>query len=147
MLDAVRLNLNQQRRDLKLFEVGKDICRQPQREEVTCGNREPDLGLDRQRKFGEQDALATRELDFYDAKGAIEAALEAVNIRSAQFSAADCRPSTKWTVGRDLDVRPKPVGYVGRLNQDIASMYKFRQPVFVAELNLEAVLALPRNGR
>jgi phenylalanyl-tRNA synthetase beta chain len=32
---------------------------------------------------------------------------------------------------------------VGRLSSAIASAYKFRQPVYVAELNLEAVLSIP----
>jgi phenylalanyl-tRNA synthetase beta chain len=34
----------------------------------------------------------------------------------------------------------KPVGAVGRLNAEITTEYKFRQPVFVAEIDLETLL-------
>ena len=35
------------------------------------------------------------------------------------------------------------IGYIGRLNEEIATNYKFKQPVFVAEINLQAALAAP----
>ncbi len=34
----------------------------------------------------------------------------------------------------------KEVGTIGRLNDEIASSYKFKQPVFVAEVDLQALL-------
>src|SRR4029079_14936362 len=89
--------------------------------------------------------LSTRELDFYDAKGAVEDALEALNIDRPGFSAAKVRHLQNGQSAA-ISVGENPVGYIGRLNQDIASMYKFRQPVFMAELDLEAVLALPETA-
>src|SRR5690606_16068728 len=76
LLDAVRLNLNYQRRDLKLFEIGKAFAA------VYSEN-----GLPNERELlalavtggevSEGRGMPLRELDFYDAKGALESALAA----------------------------------------------------------------------
>lgn len=139
LLDAVRLNLNHQRRDVKLFEVGKVFASHtgesglPNEQEVaalvlTGGETNEDRGL------------PGRPLDFYDAKGAVEAVLAAAGINSPSFSSADVghlRPGQSAVI----EVAGKPVGSVGRLADQTAANYKFRQPVYVAELNLQTVLS------
>jgi phenylalanyl-tRNA synthetase beta chain len=139
LLDAVRLNLNHQRRDVKLFEVGKVFASYtgesglPNEQEVaalvlTGGESNEDRGL------------PGRPLDFYDAKGSVEAALAAAGIISPSFSSAEIshlRPGQSAVI----EVAGKPVGSVGRLADQIAASYKFRQPVYVAELNLQTVLS------
>ena len=144
LLDAVRLNLNQQRRDLKLFELGKDFAVALNEEKLPAETENLTLVLTGSEDL-ENRALATRELDFYDAKGAVEAALEAVDVQDPHFSAAVVSHLQRGQ-SAEISISGQPVGYVGRLNQDIAVMYKFRQPVFVAELNLEAVLAMPQSA-
>jgi len=60
----------------------------------------------------------------------------------ASFSAAEIkhlRPGQSAIVS----VSGNPVGTVGRLNEEISAHYKFRQPVYVAEIDLQAVLANP----
>jgi phenylalanyl-tRNA synthetase beta chain len=138
LLDAVRLNLNQQRRDLKLFEVGKVFASSLNEDNLPIETENLTLVMTGSESL-ENRVLATRELDFYDAKGAVEAALEAVNVDNAQFSASTVRHLQRGQAA-SITIHEKPVGYIGRLNQDIASMYKFRQPVYVAELDLEAIL-------
>ncbi len=139
LLDAVRLNLNHQRRDVKLFEVGKVFASHtggpglPNEQEVaalviTGGETNEDRGL------------TGRSLDFYDAKGAVEAAIAAAGVNDPSFSSAEIghlRPGQSAVI----EVAGKPVGSVGRLANQIAATYKFRQPVYVAELNLQMVLA------
>ncbi len=142
LLDGIRLNLNHQRRDLKLFELGKVFAN---------ANREN--GLPKEQKVlaiamtgGEsrQDkALVERELDFYDAKGSIEAALSAVGIKTATFLATDARHLRRGQAAAIM-IDGKNVGTVGRLSDDIAASYKFRQPVYVAEIDLQTVLASPQ---
>ena len=139
LLDAVRLNLNQQRRDLKLFEVGKVFASSANEDGLPMETENLTLVLTGSESF-EDRMLAARELDFYDAKGSVEAALEAVNVQDADFSAATVKHLQRGQSAA-ISIGQNPVGYIGRLNQEIASMYKFRQPVFVAELNLESVLA------
>lgn len=141
LLDAVRLNLNHQRRDIKLFEVGKVFA---------ASNSEDGLPTE-QKSFalvltgGEVNqgrAMTARTLDFYDVKGAVEAALEAAGVTSVSFSAADVRHLRPGQAA-SIDLDGMSVGYLGRLSDDIASSYKFKQPVYVAELNLSTALSLP----
>ena len=138
LLDAVRLNLNQQRRDLKLFEVGKVFASSLNEDNLPAETENLTLVMTGNENF-EDRMLTSRELDFYDAKGAIEAVLEAVNVDRADFSAATVKHLQKGQAA-EIAIGKTPVGYIGRLNSDISSMYKFRQPVFVAELNLDSVL-------
>ena len=80
-----------------------------------------------------------RPLDFYDAKGAVEAALEAVGFASVEFRAEEVshlRPGQTAAILIDGGV----IGYLGRLNEPISAGYKFRSPVFVAEIDIDAVL-------
>jgi phenylalanyl-tRNA synthetase beta chain len=39
-----------------------------------------------------------------------------------------------------ISVGERPIGYLGRLNEEIAANYKFKQPVFIAEIDLQSVL-------
>lgn len=138
LLDSVRLNINFQRRDLRLFEVGRLF------------SAAADGGLPHEI---EAFALAitggevlegysepVRPLDFYDAKGALEQALDAVGC-----AAVDFRPESiqHHREGQSAAVYlgGEPIGYVGRLNEEIAADYKFKQPVYVAEIDLQAALA------
>lgn len=142
LLDAVRLNLNHQRRDLKLFEIGKVFA-----------TASDDDGLPNEQEFlslvitggdiSQNKKLANRELDFFDAKGAIEAALDAAGFSCVEFTAGDvkhlrCGQSAAILSGG------QEIGNVGRLADTIAADYKFKQPVYVAELNLQTGLSTPR---
>jgi len=142
LLDAVRLNFNYQRRDLKLFELGKVFAA-----------ASSENGLPNEQEFlslaitgGEilqNKKLAGRELDFYDAKGAIEAALDAAGIGDVEFAAADVKHLRRGQSAA-ISVNGKMLGFVGRLSDVIAADYKFKQAVYVGELNLQAALAAPQ---
>ena len=139
LIEAVRFNLNHQRRDLKLFEIGKVFAAS-----------DSELGLPTERELfaiaitggetTEKHVEATRPLDFYDAKGAVEAALDSLGFSSPEFRAEEIkhlRPGQ--AAGIYLD--GGKVGTIGRLNEEISTRYKFRTPVFVAEIDLDAVLS------
>jgi phenylalanyl-tRNA synthetase beta chain len=141
LLDAVRHNVNFQRRDLKLFEIGKVFSASAnedglptEREILTVALTGNELCEDR--------AMPLRPMDFYDAKGAIEAALSIVGVADAQYSTANIKHLQPGQ-SADISIDGKSVGNVGRLKQDIAGEYKFRQPVYVAELDIETILSLP----
>lgn len=138
LLDAVRLNLNHQRRDLRLFEIGK-----------VFGAGVSENGLPTETEIfsiamtgsetTEGRLLPAREIDFYDAKGAVEAVLNAVGI-AAKFEPRDVsylRQGQTASVKIDDEI----VGYVGRLSDETAAGYKFKRPVFTAELNLGKLLS------
>jgi phenylalanyl-tRNA synthetase beta chain len=137
LLDAVRHNMNFQRKDLKLFEIGKVFAADGER------------GLPKERELfaialtggvlNENRALPVRELDFFDAKGALEMALDAAHIGGVHFESAEVKHLRRGQ-SANVSVGGKPVGYIGRLSEEIASNYKFKQPVFVAEIDLQSVL-------
>jgi phenylalanyl-tRNA synthetase beta chain len=139
LLDAVRTNFNHQRRDVKLFEIGKVFSASP---------KENDLPEERELfslvitggEILENKAGAARELDFYDAKGALEAAIDAMNLPAPEFKAGNIKHLRK---GQSAEIFSggKSIGSIGRLNDEIASTYKFRQPVYVAEVDLQSLLA------
>ncbi len=141
LLESVRLNFNHQRRDLRLFEVGKVFAAKsgednlPNEQELfaivmTGGETQANR------------AMAARDFDFYDLKGAVEAALEAAGATAANFSPTDIKHLRKGQSAA-ISISNETVGYLGRLSDEIAASYKFRQPVYIAEINLQSVLNTP----
>ena len=141
LLDAVRLNFNHQRRDLKLFELGK-VFAAKSGEDNLPNERELFSLVITGGEVHQDRAMSLRELDFYDAKGAIESALEAISIDNAEFAAADVKHLRNGQ-SATIAVGGNQIGYFGRLNDEIVTSYKFKQPVYVAEIDLQAVLEAP----
>lgn len=139
LLDAVRTNLNFQNRNLRLFELGKVFSASNKENELPNERELFALVVTGSEEF-EGKAMASREFDFYDAKGALEAALDATNAPRLEFTAKDVRHLRKGQ-SAEITLNGKTVGTLGRLSDEIAQNYKFRQPVFVAEIDLETVLA------
>jgi phenylalanyl-tRNA synthetase beta chain len=138
LLDAVRTNFNYQKRDLKLFEIGKVF---------SASEKENDLPNERElfamvltgSEILENKAMPLRPLDFYDAKGALESALDAAGLPALDFRADDAKHLQKGQAAQ-IFMDGKSIGTIGRLNDEISAAYKFRQPVFVAEVDLQALL-------
>ncbi|HMO80942.1 MAG TPA: phenylalanine--tRNA ligase subunit beta [Pyrinomonadaceae bacterium] len=141
LLDAVRLNFNHQRKDLKLFEIGKVFASSgtpgglPVEKEIFA------LAVTGGVVLAESSA-ATRPLDFYDAKGSLEAALDSAGIPVPSFTAADIGHLHPGQCSK-VFVNGRSVGTIGRLKAEIASDYKFKQAVYVAEIDLQTLLAEP----
>ncbi|MGI9056891.1 MAG: phenylalanine--tRNA ligase subunit beta [Pyrinomonadaceae bacterium] len=138
LLDALRANLNHSQRNVRLFEIGKVFA---------ASNKENDLPVERElfalvltgNETFQNKAMTIREFDFYDAKGALESAADAVNISTLEFSPTDASHLRKGQAA-SVSYNNKVVGTIGRLSNEIAQSYKFKQPVFVAEINLQTVL-------
>jgi len=138
LLDAVRTNLNHQTRDLKLFEIGKVF---------SASEKENDLPNERElfalvltgNETLQNQAMPLREFDFYDAKGAMEAAISSLNLSSLDFEPKNVSHLRNGQ-SAEISLNGKAVGTIGRLNDEIAAAYKFRQPIFVAEVDLQTLL-------
>ncbi|MDQ3712635.1 MAG: phenylalanine--tRNA ligase subunit beta [Acidobacteriota bacterium] len=138
LLDAVRTNFNHQKRDLKLFEIGKVF---------SASEKENDLPNERElfalaltgNETLQNKAMPLRELDFYDAKGALQAATGALNLLSLDFEPKNVSHLRRGQ-SAEISLNGKAVGTIGRLNDEIASAYKFRQPIFVVEVDLQTLL-------
>lgn len=138
MLEAVRLNFNHQERNLRLFEIGKVFSAAT--EKGALPNEREILALVVTGSETLQNkAMTLREFDFYDIKGALESAIAVTNAPKLEFVAREIKHLRK---GQSAEIRlgGSPVGTIGRLNDEISSFYKFRQPVFVAEVDLQKIL-------
>ena len=138
LLKSVQHNINHGTRNVSLFELGRVFAsiqkgELPEEREAIALVATGGLMLAGR-------AQPERELDFYDIKGALESAVEAMNLSPLEFEAAEIkhlRPGQSAAIS----VSGVRVGSIGRLSEAAAGQYKFRQPVFVAEVDLTAVLA------
>lgn len=141
LLSSVRHNLNHGIRDVRLFEIGRIFA-------VLKSGELPDesLALGMVVTGGaleENKAQAERELDFFDLKGALETAVDWMNVSSLTFTPTSAR---HLRVGQSALISSsdgKALGTIGRLAETVATSYKFRHPVYVLELNLGALLSGP----
>lgn len=140
LLGALRHNLNHGTRDVRLFETGRIFAAEAERGQLPL-EREA-LALIQTGGAREANrAEAARELDFYDAKGALEAAVEAMNLAPLRFETARARHLSEGQSAAISLEGGGHIGSIGRLAQSIAAEYKFRQPVYVAEIDLTALLS------
>ena len=137
LLEAVRHNLNQGTRDLSLFELGR-VFRAGRPGELPAERESLALALTGGTLEADR-AAAARDLDFYDLKGALEAARESLKLPAFDYAAADFRHLRAGQAAA-VSLNGMQVGSIGRLAETASSTYKFRQPVFVGEIDLTALL-------
>jgi phenylalanyl-tRNA synthetase beta chain len=140
LLESVRHNFNHGTRDVRLFEMGRVFAAnagaggQP-REIETCALVATGVATE------EGHAGASRELDFYDLKGALEAATDAMLVGSLEFAAATTTKHLREGQAAQILLAGRAVGTLGRLADEVAAAYKFKQAVYVAEVDFAALLA------
>jgi phenylalanyl-tRNA synthetase beta chain len=139
LLESLRHNFNHGKKDVRLFEIGRLFATSAP-DELPAEREALALvatGGALEEGFGQ----ATREVDFYDLKGALEAATAALNIAPLRFAPGSVK---HLRAGQTALVQLKDgqtIGSIGRLADSIAGPYKFRQPVYVAEVNFSALPA------
>jgi len=88
----------------------------------------------------EEGRAAGRPVDLFDLKGALEAAADAMRVGELEFEPAAVRHLREGQSAKVL-LGGREVGSAGRLSEELAARHKFRQPVYVAEVSLTALLA------
>ena len=142
LLSAVRHNLNQGTRDISLFELGRVFRARSsgelpdERECLTLAATGGILEADK--------AAPARDCDFYDLKGALDAAVEMLKLPALEYEAARVKHLRAGQTAA-ISVKGNRVGSIGRLAESVAAEYKFKQTVFVAEIDLTALLEIPEN--
>jgi phenylalanyl-tRNA synthetase beta chain len=141
LLDAVQQNFNQGTRDVKLFEIGRvfepGIDERPAEREV--------LGIAMTGSVFPDDWRGSKQIEVYDLKGVVEVVMSTLNISGFTISRASVEylhPGQSAV----LSCNGSEIVRFGCLHPRVASLYKFRQPVFIGELEFEKLLALPSNG-
>ncbi len=138
LLEATRVNFNQQNKNVKLFEIGKVFGKNQSEDGLPLERELLGFVLSGDETFAEK-ILTSRSLDFYDLKGALEASIDAIRLPKLEFVSNSFKHLQN---GQSAEIRyqGKPVGSIGKLDGNIGSKYKFKQPIFVAELDLETLL-------
>ena len=138
LLDSLRHNLRHANHEVALFEVGRvfSLGNTAPREErrvaiALTGERNPAFwaGTDRGAKF-----------DLADLKGRLDEFLEHYGLRGIQFQrrADNLGP---WLESADIALGGKRViGELGQLSPVLAKQYDLRDPVLLAELNLDLLI-------
>jgi len=137
LLTSLRHNFNQGEKNVSLFEIGRIFAA------TTAGElpqeREALAFVSSGGVLEAGRAQPAREIDFYDLKGALEAAVAGTRIGPLDFSHASIahlRTGQTAAIRIDREV----VGSLGRLSESLSASYKFRQPVYVGEIDLTSVL-------
>ncbi len=138
LLESLRNNLNHGTRDVRLFEIGR----------VFANSTAGELPIERDAlallatggAVEEGRAAVSGEINFYDLKGALEAAVDAMKLATLHFAKANVKHLRLGQAG-DISLQSgRVIGGIGRLSESIASSFKFRQAVWVAELDLTELL-------
>jgi phenylalanyl-tRNA synthetase beta chain len=138
LLESLQHNFNQGQRDVKLFELGRIF-------EATKSERPSEresLAIVISGALSPDDWRGARQTDFHDLSGAMEAALGSLNISGFTIERASVEylhPGQSAALMRD----GIEIARYGRLHPNVASQFKFRQPVFVGEIEFEKLLEMP----
>lgn len=136
LLDALQRNFNHGNRDVKLFELGRVFESQGEGERPL--EREM-MGLVLSGEVAPESWRGNRPVDFYDLKGAVENTFAAMNISG--FTIERARVEYLHPGQSAVFIREgQEFARFGRLHPRVASQYKFRQHVFVGEIEFGRLL-------
>ncbi|MBD0372678.1 MAG: phenylalanine--tRNA ligase subunit beta [Pyrinomonadaceae bacterium] len=139
LLQSVRRNFNHGTRNVRLFETGIVFAARKGEGELPF-EREALALVATGGAVEEGRAGDARELDFYDLKGAVEAAVDAMGLPALSFAPVSARHLRVGQAAVIMTGGQTEIGTIGRLSEEISAEFKFRQPVYVAELDLAALL-------
>jgi phenylalanyl-tRNA synthetase beta chain len=137
LLESVRHNFNHGTRNVRLFETGHIFAAGGDGEDRP--NEIEAFALVLTGEALEEGRATGRESDLFDIKGALEAATDAMRVGELEFSQSGVGHLREGQSAR-VSLGGAEVGSLGRLSEELAAAHKFRQPVFVAEVNLSALL-------
>ena len=140
LLNSLRHNLNHGMRDVRLFEVGRVFAPNSGSlpvERLVLGVVATGGAVEANK------AQAERELDFFDVKGALETAVDWMTLSPLSFMQTSARHLRAGQAALITLSDGTEIGSMGRLAESVATNYKFRYPVYVMELDLEALLEEP----
>ncbi|MFT5029782.1 MAG: phenylalanyl-tRNA synthetase beta chain [Candidatus Binatia bacterium] len=144
LLDILKHNLNHKNANVALFEIGRTFS---PGEASTNEQRSLAIALTGDRgseswKSGEE----TGKCDIFDLKGALEAFFERLGLRGFNFNRRD-EETNLFVESATLQLGKQSLGQIGQLKPLLARDYDLRDPVFLAELNLDKLLSLGRAAK
>ena len=138
LLDALRHNISHRNYDVALFEIGRVFIQSdtgPKEERrlaiALTGQRSPLFW-----SGGERDA----KFDIHDLKGVIEEFFDHFGMRSVNFTRRD-QSTALFLESASISLGKFQLAELGQLLPLLAKQYDLRDPVLLAELNLDVLLA------
>jgi len=140
LLEALATNVRRQTPDVRLFEIGRafegrgagELPREDTRVAVAL------TGLRALRAWHAPRA----RVDVFDVKGAVEGLVEALGRGEVEVEPVTA-PYLEESRAATVRVQGTPVGLLGELHPDVQRAFDLPTPVYVAELSLDALEALP----
>src|SRR5580658_9419848 len=138
LLESLRHNASHKNGDAALFEIGRvftltdgKIKEERRLALVLTGKRQPVFwsGAERDVKY-----------DIYDLKGALEEFLEQFGLRGVSWTRRD-PPGVFYLESASVQLGKLTLGEIGQLAPPLQKRYDLRDAVFLAELNLDLLLA------
>jgi phenylalanyl-tRNA synthetase beta chain len=152
LIHALRHNVSRKNYDVALFEVGRVFSIEQGKETAP---RRPDSSADRPYLEERRVAIALTgqrhplfwsgdereaKFDIYDLKGLLEEFFEQFGIRGVVFTRRN-ESTAQFLESATIQIGKLPLGEIGQLLPPLAKRYDLRDPVFLAELNLDQLLA------
>ncbi len=148
LLTILQHNLSHKNSDLALFEAGRVFLRPTAGGGSTVEERRVALVLTGQRNpgFWEGDGRDAR-FDAADLKGVVEALIESFGLRGVSYTRVEA-PGEFFIESATVALGGKlPLGELGQLHPKLARQFDLRDPVFIAELRLDELLARSNTSR
>ena len=146
LLDSLRRNAHHQVHDVRLFEIGRvfgNLASTNSAPDTAAFSEERRLGIaitgTRQSDFWsgtDRDA----KLDIYDLKGVLEEVLAKLGIRGVQWQRNE-HGGPLYLESASVLIGKHSAGEFGQLNPITARKYDLRDPVLLAEFNLDFLLS------
>ena len=136
LLRAARHNFNHNMRQLRIFEIGKVFCRNMEGAIVERNA----LGILGTGGFAGKNWLHTAgEYDFFHLKGVVTTLLSGLHCPGAEVVAASQVPWLNDSSTSALLVAGRCLGVLGALHPSLEEELKLKQPVFLAEIDLQSL--------
>ena len=138
LLDSLRHNLTHKNNDVALFEIGRVFS---QANGQSREERRVAIALTGQRNhtfWSGEDRHAT--YDAFDLKGAVEEFMEKFGLRGVSCSRRE-QPTPLFIESAVVSLGKNSLGEMGQLIPTLAKTYDLRDAVFLAEFNLDLLLA------
>ena len=144
LLANIIYNLNRQVSDIRIFEIGRVF-------HPKAGKKQPDepeyvSGAITGQVFSEMWNQQTRNVDFFDIKGAVESILQSYGINDYTLRHSS-RPPFQSGRCAELMVKNEPIGIFGEIRRGVLDKYEINQEVYAYELGFDALLKYADFGK
>jgi phenylalanyl-tRNA synthetase beta chain len=142
MLGSMGYNIAQQRKSLKIFEIGKIFIKSDQQNLP----REPEMLTALWTGARNDTSWHQPEIpcDFYDIKGCVEGLIQALKVDKVRFTKmpAEACDYTRPGYSARILAENLQVGLVGEIHPRVRSNFDLKQTAFIFELELDKIISL-----